>query len=206
MTKKKILIATGGTGGHVFPAYSLASYLIKNNYNVQISTDTRGYIFLKKYKNLKIINLPLSPLKKGIFNFLFSIAKIFYSIITSFIFLLFNRPSVIFGMGGYSSFPICVAASILRIKFVIYESNLIIGKANKYLIPFTKKPNKRIKIGYFSSCFYTHAEMLLLIGVLEKHDKNIFEIIAYSLLQKKFLYHIMSLRVSQKNIKIKFLR
>ena len=42
-------------------------------------------------------------------------------------------------MGGYSSFPTCIAASILRIRFVIYENNLIIGKANKYLLPFTKK-------------------------------------------------------------------
>ena len=42
-------------------------------------------------------------------------------------------------MGGYSSFPICIAASILRIKFIIYENNLIIGKANKYLLPFANK-------------------------------------------------------------------
>ena len=42
-------------------------------------------------------------------------------------------------MGGYSSFPICIAASILRIKFIIYENNLIIGKANKYLLPFAEK-------------------------------------------------------------------
>ena len=54
-------------------------------------------------------------------------------------FLLFNRPSIVFGMGGYSSFPICIAASILRIKCVIYENNLIIGKANRFLLPFTEK-------------------------------------------------------------------
>ena len=36
---------------------------------------------------------------------------------------------MIFGMGGYASFPICVAAAILRIKFFIYENNLILGKA-----------------------------------------------------------------------------
>ena len=42
-------------------------------------------------------------------------------------------------MGGYSSFPVCIAASILRIKFIIYENNLILGKANKYLLPFAKK-------------------------------------------------------------------
>ena len=42
-------------------------------------------------------------------------------------------------MGGYSSFPVCLAAYILRIKFIIYENNLIIGKANNYLLPFSNK-------------------------------------------------------------------
>jgi len=50
-----------------------------------------------------------------------------------------NRPKLVFGMGGYSSFPICIAATILKIKFIIYENNLIIGKANRYLLPFAKK-------------------------------------------------------------------
>ena len=57
-SENKILIATGGTGGHVFPAYSLAQNLFKNNYLVEIVTDNRGYKYLKNYKNLnlKIIN------------------------------------------------------------------------------------------------------------------------------------------------------
>ena len=42
MTKKMILITTGGTGGHVFPAYSLANYLVDKNYSVKFTTDTRG--------------------------------------------------------------------------------------------------------------------------------------------------------------------
>ena len=42
-------------------------------------------------------------------------------------------------MGGYSSFPICIAAKILNIPFIIYENNLIIGKANKFLLPFAHK-------------------------------------------------------------------
>ena len=52
--------------------------------------------------------------------------------------LITDRPTIIFGMGGYSSFPICIAAAILRIKFIIYENNLYI-KTNKYLLPFTEK-------------------------------------------------------------------
>ena len=47
MTKKNILIATGGTGGHIFPAISLANNLLKKNFNVKLTTDTRGWNFLK---------------------------------------------------------------------------------------------------------------------------------------------------------------
>jgi UDP-N-acetylglucosamine--N-acetylmuramyl-(pentapeptide) pyrophosphoryl-undecaprenol N-acetylglucosamine transferase len=137
---KKIIIATGGTGGHIFPAYSLAKYLIKKNYNVILTSDKRGLKFLKSYKDLNLIQIPSSPLlKKNIIQFLLSVIVIVYSIIKSFIFLTLKRPSVVFGMGGYSSFPICIAAWILRINFIIYENNLILGKANKYLLPFAKK-------------------------------------------------------------------
>jgi len=140
MTKKNILIATGGTGGHIFPAYSLANYLINKNFNVKLTTDKRGLKYLRNYKNLNLIEIPSSPLiKKSFFKLIISIFIIIFSIIKSFLFLLFNRPLIVFGMGGYSSFPICIAASILRIKFIIYENNLIIGKANKYLLPFTNK-------------------------------------------------------------------
>ena len=53
MIKKKILIATGGTGGHVFPAYSLAKYLTNNDYDVVITSDKRGLNFLEGYKDQK---------------------------------------------------------------------------------------------------------------------------------------------------------
>ena len=140
MIKKKIIIASGGTGGHIFPAYSLANYLTKSNYNVILTLDNRGFKYLADYKNLKLVKIPSSPLrKKNIFNFLFSIIKITFSIFKSLAFLILNRPRVIFGMGGYSSFPICIAAKILKIDFIIYENNMMIGKANKYLLPFAKK-------------------------------------------------------------------
>ena len=140
MIKKKIVIATGGTGGHVFPAYSLANYLKNKNFKVKLTSDKRGSIYLKDYNNLNLLKIPSSPLiKKNIFKFFYSFLIISFSIIKSLFILIFDRPSIILGMGGYSSFPVCLAAFILRIKFIIYENNLIIGKANKYLLPFAKK-------------------------------------------------------------------
>ncbi len=147
--QKKIIIATGGTGGHVFPAYSLAKHFIDKKIDVQIVSDKRGLRYLKDYNGLKIVEINTSTIfKKNIFLSLISMLIIFYSIIKSFIFLLTNRPNLVFGMGGYSSFPVCIAAKILRIPFVIYESNLYIGKANKYLLPFAEKifvSNKEVK-------------------------------------------------------------
>ena len=140
MNKKiKVMIAIGGTGGHVFPGCCLADHLDKNIYDTELVTDIRGMKFLNHYQNFKVHSLPSAPLKKeGMFSILFSIFFIKYSIIRSIIFLIFRRPAMIFGMGGYASFLLCSAA-ILRIKFFIYENNLILGKANKYLIPLTDK-------------------------------------------------------------------
>ena len=140
MIKKKIIIASGGTGGHVFPAYSLANYLKNKNFSVKLVLDERGSIYLKEYHNLNLIRIPSSPfIKKNIFKLFYSFFIISFSIIKSLLILILDRPSLVLGMGGYASFPICFAAFILRIKFVIYENNLIIGKTNKYLLPFTKK-------------------------------------------------------------------
>jgi UDP-N-acetylglucosamine--N-acetylmuramyl-(pentapeptide) pyrophosphoryl-undecaprenol N-acetylglucosamine transferase len=162
MIKKKILIATGGTGGHIFPAYSLANYFLKKNYYVEVTTDKRGFKFLKDYKKLKLIKISSSPLnKKNPISLLISFFLIIFAVCKSLLFLFFNRPSIIFGMGGYSSFPICLAASILKIKFIIYENNLIIGKANRYLLPFAKK------------IFVSYKE---LEGVPKKYENKVFEI------------------------------
>ena len=140
MSKKvKILVVAGGTGGHVFPGSNLATHLCEKKYNVELVTDKRGYKFLKSFNYLNIIILPSSPLiKKNIFKIFTSTLTIFYSILRSLVFLILNRPTIIFGMGGYASLPLCIAASILRIRFVIYENNLTIGKANKLLLPFAK--------------------------------------------------------------------
>lgn len=161
MIKNKILIATGGTGGHVFPAYSLAKYLMNKNFSVKLTTDIRGFNYLKNYKNLNVKIINSAPLaRQNFFKIIFSILINIFSIIRSISFLILNRPSIIFGMGGYSSFPICIAAFFLRIKFIVYENNLIIGKANKYLLPFTKK------------IFVSYKE---LEGVYKKYNYKVFE-------------------------------
>ena len=132
MIKKKILIATGGTGGHIFPALSLAKNLIKKNYDIILTTDKRGLKYLGDASEINFKKITSSPLiRKNILTLIQSVLLICYSTLKSLFLLFLNRPRIIIGMGGYSSFPVCIAAAILKIKFIIYENNLIIGRANK---------------------------------------------------------------------------
>ena len=82
--KKKIIIASGGTGGHMFPASSLANYLKSIDYKVILTSDNRGIKYLDKSSsiNTKIINS--SPLNWN--KFISSILKISFSIILSLFF------------------------------------------------------------------------------------------------------------------------
>tara|TARA_B110001452_G_scaffold169674_1_gene141914 strand:+ start:337 stop:1434 length:1098 start_codon:yes stop_codon:yes gene_type:complete len=136
----KILIATGGTGGHIFPAYSLAKNLIKNNYKVEIITDQRGVKFLGKYKDIKlIINNSSTIYKKKLISIIWSFIIIIYSYLKSLLILFKTKPLLVFGMGGHASFPFCIAAKTLNIPFIIYENNLLLGKSNRYLMPYASK-------------------------------------------------------------------
>jgi UDP-N-acetylglucosamine--N-acetylmuramyl-(pentapeptide) pyrophosphoryl-undecaprenol N-acetylglucosamine transferase len=138
--KNKIIIATGGTGGHVFPAYALAKNFINNDYIVEIITDMRGLKYLEKRKDIKfILNNSATIFKKNIINLFLSVFTIFFSYIRSLLILFRAKPILVFGMGGYASFPVCIAARTLNIPFIIYENNIQIGKSNKYLLPFAFK-------------------------------------------------------------------
>jgi UDP-N-acetylglucosamine--N-acetylmuramyl-(pentapeptide) pyrophosphoryl-undecaprenol N-acetylglucosamine transferase len=138
--KKKILIATGGTGGHVFPAYSLGKNLIKNGYIVEIVTDKRGSKFLEKHKDLKlVINNSTTIFKKKLVNIILSIFIIFFSYLKSLVILYRAKPLLVFGMGGHASFPVCLAAKTLNIPFIIYENNILLGKSNRYLMSMASK-------------------------------------------------------------------
>tara|TARA_Y100001970_G_scaffold187056_1_gene227564 strand:+ start:4715 stop:5806 length:1092 start_codon:yes stop_codon:yes gene_type:complete len=137
--EKKILIATGGTGGHIFPSLSLADFL-KNKYQVEIITDKRGLKYLENYKkiNIRIINTD-TVFNRNIFKVFLGFIKIISSFIFSICSMIITRPKLIIGMGGYSSFPVCAAGYFLRIPVIIYENNLIIGRANKFILPLARK-------------------------------------------------------------------
>jgi UDP-N-acetylglucosamine--N-acetylmuramyl-(pentapeptide) pyrophosphoryl-undecaprenol N-acetylglucosamine transferase len=137
---KKIIFAAGGTGGHIFPAIHMMKHFFQNGYEVVLVTDNRGKSFTKIYPEFKPYILNAStPTNKNIIKKLLSLFAILYSIIQSFVILKKERPTLIFGFGGYVSFPIAFVSKFFSLPLVIYENNLILGRTNKYLLPFSKK-------------------------------------------------------------------
>jgi len=134
---KRIIISTGGTGGHVIPAQVLYEYLANKN-KVIITSDSRGinYIDKKKYKN-KRIHVP--KICKNIITFVPFLTSFTLSIIKSYLYLRKNKTEILISTGGYMSVPICIAAKILNLKILLFEPNLVLGRANLFLLKYCNK-------------------------------------------------------------------
>ena len=137
---KKIIFAGGGTGGHIFPAINLMKHFFNKKNEVLLVTDNRGNDFIKNYTEFKSYILkPGTPTNKNLLKKILSLFLIFNSIIKSIVILKKEKPDLIFGFGGYVSFPICFASRFFNLPLIIYENNMILGRANKYLSSFSKK-------------------------------------------------------------------
>ena len=134
---QKILISTGGSGGHVLPATILYEHL-KEQFNVSISTDIRGIKFLDKDKyKFEIFNV--TQISKNIFLLPFQFFLMIYLIIKSIVFLRKRKINILISTGGYMSLPLCLAGKILNIKLFLFEPNMVLGRSNKFFIKLCEK-------------------------------------------------------------------
>ena len=134
---KKIIISTGGTGGHVIPAQVLYDYLYDKN-QVIIISDNRGLKYLDENK-YKIKKIDVPKINKNILGFIPFTIFFIISFINSYLFLRQKKIEVLFSTGGYMSVPFCLAARILKLKIFLFEPNLVLGKANLFLINYCDK-------------------------------------------------------------------
>ena len=134
---EKILISTGGSGGHVVPATIFYEHL-KNQFDILMSIDDRGMKFLDKDKyTLETINVP--QISKNIFLIPFQFFLLIYLIIKSIICLKKNKIDLLISTGGYMSLPLCLASRILNIRLFLFEPNMVLGKSNKLFIHSCEK-------------------------------------------------------------------
>ena len=134
---QKILISTGGSGGHVVPATIFYEHL-KDQFHVTMSIDNRGMKFLDTNKyNFEVFNV--KPISKNIFLLPFQFLLIIYLIIKSIIFLKKKKINILISTGGYMSLPLCLASKILKVKLFLFEPNMVLGRSNKFFIKSCEK-------------------------------------------------------------------
>lgn len=134
--REKVLISTGGSGGHVIPAITIHDHL-KEKYDTIISTDSRGLKYLEK-KDYKFILID-TPKFNSLILFPFTLFKVLILTINSLKILKKEKISYLISTGGYMSLPLCLAAKILNIKIFLIEPNMVLGRANKFFLNFSKK-------------------------------------------------------------------
>jgi UDP-N-acetylglucosamine--N-acetylmuramyl-(pentapeptide) pyrophosphoryl-undecaprenol N-acetylglucosamine transferase len=131
-----VLVAAGGTGGHLFPAEALSGVLIKRGARVELATDARAERYGGAFPAKTVHIIPSETARnRNPFSLAWSGAVLLSGIYKAWRLLPRLRPSVVVGFGGYPTVPPVLAASWRGIPTVIHEQNAVMGRANRLLAP-----------------------------------------------------------------------
>ncbi|NVJ94209.1 UDP-N-acetylglucosamine--N-acetylmuramyl-(pentapeptide) pyrophosphoryl-undecaprenol N-acetylglucosamine transferase [Marivivens sp.] len=132
MAKPLLVIAAGGTGGHMFPAQALAEAMLAKGWRVQLTTDARGARYAGGFPDaVEVIELGSATFARGgaaakaLVPF-----KIAGGVLSALLRMLRDKPAMVVGFGGYPSIPAMAAAMILRRPRMIHEQNGVLGRVN----------------------------------------------------------------------------
>ena len=134
---KRIVIAGGGTGGHLFPGIAIAEAFIKRNPEnkvIFISTGKPFEVSVLEEKKFQLKSITVEGLKgRGIVNQIISVSKIPKGLFESMLILKKFRPHLVIGVGSYSAGPVVLGAWLMRMKIVLHEQNILPGVTNRIL-------------------------------------------------------------------------
>ena len=128
------MLAAGGTGGHLFPAFALAEELGRRGFAVELATDMRGDRYGTGFPARAVHRIqsatisgrsPISMAKTGV-----ALAR---GVKQAYALMGANHPAVVAGFGGYPSFPPMIAARMRGIPTLLHEQNAVLGRANRML-------------------------------------------------------------------------
>ncbi|MDA7425259.1 UDP-N-acetylglucosamine--N-acetylmuramyl-(pentapeptide) pyrophosphoryl-undecaprenol N-acetylglucosamine transferase [Thalassococcus lentus] len=131
--KPLLVMAAGGTGGHMFPAQSLAELMLRRGWRVKLSTDARGARYTGGFPHTVEIEQVASATfaRGGILAKAGAPFRIAGGVMSMASRMRKDRPDVVVGFGGYPSIPALSAAVMLRLPRMIHEQNGVLGRVNK---------------------------------------------------------------------------
>ncbi|GBD44642.1 UDP-N-acetylglucosamine--N-acetylmuramyl-(pentapeptide) pyrophosphoryl-undecaprenol N-acetylglucosamine transferase [bacterium HR40] len=131
-----IAIATGGTGGHVFPALAVARTLRALGHAVVLTSDARGLHWLAGEN--AVFELPSASPSGPLRRRLFALAALVRGALRAYRLYGELQPAAAAAFGGYASFPAALAARMRGIPLVVHEQNAVLGRANRIAARFAR--------------------------------------------------------------------
>lgn len=134
MTAPLVLIAAGGTGGHLFPAQSLATVLRGRDVRVVLVTDERVDLYMQDFPADEIVTVAsATPSVRSLPKMALAGLSLGRGVVQSLGVLRRLRPAAVVGFGGYPTVPPVVAAQLSGVPTAIHEQNGVMGRANRLL-------------------------------------------------------------------------
>ncbi len=133
---KLAVLAAGGTGGHMFPAQSLAEELLRRGWRVALATDKRGLSYSGGFpeqverRALKAA----TPARGGLLAKIAAPLALLSGTLEALAWFREDRPDAVVGFGGYPAAPATAAAIRMKIPRIIHEQNAVLGRANKLFV------------------------------------------------------------------------
>ncbi|WP_324806816.1 undecaprenyldiphospho-muramoylpentapeptide beta-N-acetylglucosaminyltransferase [Sphingomonas sp. LY29] len=128
-----IVLAAGGTGGHMVPAHALAAELKARGHGVMLVTDDRGTRFPGLFKDVPTHILPAGRLGGGPIGMLKAVRSVLAGRRAAKALYRQHRPDAVVGFGGYPAFPALLAASAAGVPTILHEQNAVLGRVNRWL-------------------------------------------------------------------------
>lgn len=131
-----VILAAGGTGGHLFPAEALAFALRALGLRTVLATDRRVGEIAKTFPADRVIEIPAATPSSG--SFLskgFAALRLGRGVLRSLAMTRDVRPACVVGFGGYPTVPPVFAGAMMGVPTLIHEQNAVMGRANRFLLP-----------------------------------------------------------------------
>lgn len=130
---KTVVLAAGGTGGHIFPAQALAEELTDRGARVVLITDKRFEKYTSAFDDVEIRIIRSGSMSGGMIRRGLNVFNILTGVLQARKYLRELKPVAVVGFGGYPSFPTMLAATWLKLYTLIHEQNSVLGRANRVL-------------------------------------------------------------------------
>jgi len=133
-TSPLILLAAGGTGGHLFPAEALGVELIRRGLRVRLATDSRASRYSGLFSKNTIDLVPSATVRsRAPWSLAYSGLMLAAGTVVSLSLMRRLKPAAVVGFGGYPTLPPLLAARLFGVPGVIHEANAVLGRANRFL-------------------------------------------------------------------------